>query len=141
MFRNRRNTTKVMSVPDRALRQADRFGLAASLACAVHCAVWPVLLAALPAMGLGAGGWIDLDQGFVVFATLLGASTLAVGYRRHRRFRAWLMLVPGLVLVWTGTFTALHDHGALHAMLMVAGGLLLAAAHTTNLRLGHAAAH
>jgi membrane-bound ClpP family serine protease len=121
-----------------ALKQADRIGFAASFLCALHCALVPLLLALLPALGLKVGGWIDIDQAFVVFATLLGATTLTLGWRRHRAFRAWALLVPGLVLVWAGAFTPLHDHGLTHAVVMTVGGLLLAAAHLLNLRLTHA---
>ncbi|WP_189452142.1 MerC domain-containing protein [Cognatilysobacter bugurensis] len=129
-----------MSEPNTALRKADRVGLAASLLCAVHCALLPLAIALLPTLGLGAGGWVDLDQAFVVFATLLGGTTLALGYRRHRAYRAWALLVPGLILVWIGSFTSLHDsHGVVHATVMTAGGLALAGAHLLNLRLSHRA--
>lgn len=127
-----------LSRPPTALRAADRVGFAASFLCAIHCALLPLALALLPALGLKAGGWIDIDQAFVVFATLLGVATLALGYRRHRAFRAWALLLPGLLLVWAGAFTVLHTHSLFHAAVMTAGGLLLAAAHVVNLRLTHA---
>lgn len=129
-----------MPITKSSLRKADRFGLAASFLCAVHCALLPLAVALLPALGLNVGGWIDFDQAFVVFATVLGVTTMTVGYRRHRAFRAWALLVPGLALVWAGAFTLLHDHGLAHAVIMVAGGLLLAGAHLLNLRLSHAPA-
>jgi len=129
-----------MNVRTPALHTADRVGFAGSFLCAVHCAVLPLVLALLPAFGLELGGWIDIDQAFVVFATLLGATTLTLGYRRHRVFRAWLWLLPGLGLVWLGAFTRLHNHSLTHALVMTSGGLLLAAAHLINLRLSHAAA-
>ena len=34
-------------------RLADRFGATASFLCAVHCALLPLVIAALPAIGLG----------------------------------------------------------------------------------------
>ena len=52
---------------------------------------------------------------------------------------AWMLLIPGLVLVWVGAFSPLHTHSITHAVVMTAGGLLLAAAHMINLRLTHAA--
>lgn len=128
-----------MSEPDTALRTADRVGFAASMLCAVHCALLPLALALLPALGLRLGGWTDIDQAFVVFATVLGLTTMTLGYRRHRVFRAWALLLPGLALIWVGSFTPLHDHGLGHAVVMTLGGLLLAAAHGLNLRLGHLA--
>ena len=129
-----------MPITDTSLRKADRFGFAASFLCALHCALLPLAAALLPALGLNVGGWIDFDQAFVVFATVLGVTTLTVGYRRHRAFRAWALLVPGLAMVWAGAFTWLHDHGLAHAVIMVTGGLLLAGAHLVNLRLSHARA-
>ncbi|NLA67215.1 MAG: MerC domain-containing protein [Gammaproteobacteria bacterium] len=121
------------------LHRADRVGVAASFLCAVHCALLPLALAVMPALGLSAAGRIDVDQAFTVFATVLGATTLAIGFRRHRAFRAWALLVPGLALVWLGAFTTLHDHGLKHAAMMTAGGLMIAGAHFLNLRLTHAA--
>ena len=120
------------------LHKADRVGFAASFLCAIHCALWPWLLALAPAFGLELGGWIDLDQAFVVFATFLGIFTLTLGWRRHRAFHAWLLLVPGLTLVWVGAFSVLHNHSVTHAVVMTCGGLLLALAHLVNLRLTHA---
>ena len=122
------------------LKQADRLGFAASFLCALHCALLPLALAVLPTLGLSIGGQVDLDQAFTVFATLLGVTTLAIGFRRHRAFRAWALLVPGLVLVWLGAFTVLHTHGLAHAAIMTVGGLMIAGAHLLNLRLSHAAA-
>jgi hypothetical protein len=117
----------------------DRVGAVGSLLCALHCALLPLLLAALPTLGLGALGGVDIDQAFTVFATLLGVTMLGFGFRKHRAFRAWMVLVPGLVLVWLGSFTSLHTHSTAHVLLMVAGGLAIAAAHLVNLRLTHAA--
>jgi hypothetical protein len=129
-----------MSEPPTALRTADRVGFAASFLCAVHCALAPVLLALVPAFGLRLGGFADIDQAFVVFATVLGVATMTVGYRRHRAFRGWMLLLPGLALIWAGSFTELHDHGWAHVTVMTLGGIALAAAHGVNLRLTHRAA-
>jgi len=49
-------------------------------------------------------------------------------------------LLPGLALLWGGMFIHLHD-SPVHAVLMTAGGLLLASAHVINLRLTHAHTH
>lgn len=122
------------------LNRADRVGFAAAFLCALHCALLPLALAVLPTFGLSVGGWVDIDQAVTVFATLLGATTLAIGFRRHRAFRAWAMLLPGLALVWLGAFSPLHDHGMVHAAVMTLGGLMIAGAHLLNLRLTHAAA-
>ena len=121
-----------------ALRKADRVGFAASFLCAIHCALWPLLFALAPAFGLELAGWVDLDQAFVVFATMLGMSTLTLGWRRHRAFHAWFLLVPGLALVWIGAFSVLLKKKLVHALIMTKGGSLLGLSHLVNLRLTHA---
>lgn len=137
MLRKSPHPPKDMPAHNPTLQRADRVGFAASFLCAIHCALLPVALAVLPAFGLNIGGWVDIDQAFVVFATLLGATTLTLGWRRHRAFHAWVLLIPGLALVWAGSFTHLHDHTITHAVVMTIGGLLLAGAHLLNLRLTH----
>lgn len=139
MLQDRSHPPDVMAASSTALRKADRVGFAASFLCALHCALLPLAVAVVPALGLGVGGLVDLDQAFVVFATLLGATTLTFGWRRHRAFHAWALLVPGLALVWAGAFSHLHDHTLTHAVVMTAGSVLLAAAHLVNLRLTHVA--
>ena len=134
-----------MSQPSSRLQQADRVGFASSMLCAIHCAAMPLLLAILPTFGLGIGGWVDIDQAVVVFATLLAGVTLTIGWRRHRGYRAWGLLMPALGLLWFSTFGPFHSHTGgveawLHAGMMVVGGLLLAAAHLTNMRLTHLSA-
>ena len=126
------------------LQRADRVGFAASMLCALHCAAVPLVVALLPTLGLGAGGWVDIDQGVVVFATLLAAVTLTLGWRRHRAYHAWWLLLPALAMLWFATFGPFHDHGDptqlwIHMGTMVTGGLLLATAHLVNMRLTHRA--
>jgi hypothetical protein len=118
---------------------ADRVGLGAAWLCAIHCALWPLALALLPALGIW--GWAGLEQGFVVFATLLGVSSLTLGFRRHRTFRAFWFLLPGLVLLVAGAATHLHENVMLHAITMTAGGVLVGIAHLVNLRLIHGHVH
>ena len=124
-----------LSAPDRLQHTGDRIGLWASIACAVHCAAMPVALLLAPALGLSVFGGFDLDQVFVLFATVLGVAMLALGYRRHRKASVWWVLLAGLALVWSNAFTPLHAHGPLHALMMVTGGLLVAWAHWRNTRL------
>src|ERR1700755_1189889 len=83
---------------------ADRLGAMASFLCAVHCALLPFVLAALPAFGLGFLADHGFEHGFIFCATLLALVTLVHGYRRHRARRALALLIPGLVLLWIGGF-------------------------------------
>lgn len=63
----------------------DRAGMSASLACAVHCALLPVALAALPALGLA---WLDspwVDWSMVILALGIALRAHRGGYRLHHR--------------------------------------------------------
>lgn len=131
----------LMSIPLRR-RLLDRFGAYGSLACAVHCALLPVVIALLPSLGLASVLGETFERGFVVFATLLGLFSVVWGYRRHRAVRALWLLIPGLALLWTGAlYPPLHDSLLLHAVAMTIGGTLVALAHLANLRLNHRHVH
>ncbi len=132
--------TQCHSIPrnvgaERLLSTGDRLGFWASLGCAVHCALLPVVLVLAPTLGLGVVGWLDVDQAFVLLATVLGVTMLALGYRRHRAWSVWLLLLAGLALVWGNAFSPLHGHGLWHGVMMAGGGLLIAWAHLLNTRL------
>lgn len=120
----------------------DRLGATGSLVCAVHCAVLPLLIALLPALGLSAWLGDGFERGFLVFATALGASSLVAGYRRHRMLGALSLLLPGLLLLWVAVFYGpLHHHAVPHAVAMTTGGTLVGLAHLLNLRLNHRHVH
>lgn len=120
----------------------DKFGSAASVICALHCALLPVLIAILPALGIGFLAWNGFEWAFVCFASLLGLVSLWMGYQRHRIYRALLFLVPGLILVWAGVLVpSIHFSVIAHAVVMSVGGTLIAIAHLVNLRLNHGHVH
>ena len=121
-------------------RLVDRFGAGASFLCAVHCALLPLVIAALPALGLGFLADHRFEQGFIAFASTMALTALIVGFRRHQQFRAFLFLVPGILLLCAGMVVEV-DSMLLHAMLVASGGSLIALAHLTNLRLSHRHVH
>ena len=120
----------------------DRLGATGSLLCAVHCAVLPLLIALLPALGVSAWLGDGFERAFVAFATLLGAFSLVWGWRRHRAVRALGLLALGLAALWAGVLYApLHAALVPHAVAMTFGGTLVGVAHVVNLRLNHGHVH
>ena len=116
----------------------DRFGATGSLVCAIHCALLPLAIATLPALGIAEWLGDGFEQGFVVFATLLGLFSVVWGYRRHGAVRALGLLLPGLAILWTAIlYDPLHHALIPHALAMTCGGTLVGLAHLANLRLGH----
>ena len=131
------------SAPRRGLhRWVDSFGSLSAFVCALHCALLPFVLALLPALGLGVLATAGFEYGYVAFATVLALSSLWLGYRRHRVYRALAFLVPGLLAVWGGILVPeLHENAIVHAITMTFGGTLIAVAHLINLRLTHGHVH
>lgn len=119
----------------------DRFGATASLLCALHCALLPLLLALLPAMGLGFLADHRFERAFVVFSVSLALLSLGFGFRRHRRLAAFLFMAPGVVLLAIGSVIDPEHTGSMHAILVSLGGFLIVAAHVSNLRLAHGHDH
>ncbi|MGV8940900.1 MAG: MerC domain-containing protein [Lysobacter sp.] len=126
----------------RTHRLLDRLGAYGSLLCAIHCALLPVVIALLPALGLMSMGSDRFEQAFVAFATLLGVFSLAQGYRRHGVVRALWLLIPGLSVLWLAVlYPPLHQSLVPHAIVMTLGGTLVGLAHVANLRLNHGHVH
>ncbi|MBN8726154.1 MAG: MerC domain-containing protein [Xanthomonadales bacterium] len=127
---------KLSAPPSRLARYTDRFGATAAFLCAVHCAALPLLIGLLPALGLGFLADHGFERGFVAFASVLAASSLILGFRRHHDLRAFALLAPGVVLLVAGVAT--EPAGTIvHAVLVTGGGLLVALAHLANQRLSH----
>jgi len=119
----------------------DRVGATGSMICAVHCAALPVVLVLAPAFGAWFGS-PTFEVGFIAFASVLGLTSLILGYRQHRVHRALQFLLPGIALLWSAVLIdALHAGPIVHAVAMATGGSLLATAHVVNLRLSHAHSH
>ncbi|MEO8001573.1 MAG: MerC domain-containing protein [Arenimonas sp.] len=123
-------------------RVADSVGSVGAMLCAVHCALLPLVIAALPALGISVLASTSLEWGFVMFATILAVTSLWQGYLKHRVYRALAFLVPGLLAVWSGVLIPdLHHSVVPHAIVMTMGGTLIAVAHIINLRLTHGHVH
>ena len=123
-------------------RVADSVGSLGAMLCAAHCALLPIVIAALPALGISVFASTSVEWGFVTFATILALTSLWQGYRKHRVYRALAFLVPGLLAVWAGVLIPnLHHSVVPHAVVMSVGGTLIAVAHIINLRLTHGHVH
>lgn len=127
-----------MSVPSQALPgwlgqwqpRLDAVGALASGLCAAHCVLVPLAIALMPYAGWQALESTAFDIGFVVFATLFGAIVLGAGTCRHLlRWTAPMYVVAVAMLV--GGLMLGHQRW-LHAVLLAAGGALMALTHLVN---------
>ena len=120
------------------LARADRLnaaGGAASLLCAVHCALMPLLVTLLPLVGLGFLATEPVEWALVTVSCLLGVSSLRLGFREHGKRRALAVLALGLALLVLGRVSEAREWGSWGVPALVAGGCVVMLSHVINGRL------
>lgn len=98
------------NIESEACSTLDMVGAVASVLCAIHCLAMPILLATLPALGLGFLLSQDLERGFVIFAVAFAIINTCWGFRIHRKFLVIGLAVFGGAILLYATFTHNHDH-------------------------------
>lgn len=82
-------------------------------------------------MGFLANEGVEITM--IAVSLIIGIWSLSTAYRKqHRRIIPILVLIAGFACIAFGHFS---DIGALEAILIPIGGLIIAAAHYINLRL------
>ena len=99
----------------------DALGIVASIACAIHCAVLPLILSTLPLFGINIINNIWFEYGMIVLAFAIGLYSLKHGFTKHHHkilpivlfslgilflllkqfFHEWMIyfLIPGVILI------------------------------------------
>lgn len=111
----------------------DVMGIATSVACAIHCALLPVLLSSLPLFGINIIHNRFFEWGMIALAFLVGSYSLFHGFIKHHR-----SFVP--VLLFSGGFVLLLLKQAYHQYenwLLIPAVILIITAHYYNYRLCH----
>ena len=109
----------------------DAFGIAASVACAIHCAVLPLILSSLPLFGIN----IIENQGFelimIALAFIVGVYSLYHGRKKHHHsYYPMLLFAAGISLLFIKSI--LHSHSL---MLLLPAVSLVVIAHYLNYKL------
>jgi hypothetical protein len=107
----------------------DLVGACVSLACAVHCLTVPFLVTVLPLAGVGVllGGSLEIL--FIVASVVLATCSLCWGFRRHRRWRVFVVLGAALTMIAVGRFLASQPY---ELVFVFTGAMVLAAGHLLN---------
>jgi len=109
----------------------DAFGIAASVACAIHCAVLPLILSSLPLFGIN----IIENQGFeflmIALAFVVGVYSLYHGRKKHHHsYYPMVIFAAGIGLLFIKSL--LHSHSL---MLLLPAVSLVVIAHYLNYKL------
>jgi MerC mercury resistance protein len=110
----------------------DSLGASVSLACAIQCTLFPLLIGVLPLMGLGFLTGDGVETILVVTSITLAVGSFSWGFRHHKNLYVFLFLIGGLLLIFTGRIWV-GENSAIP--FVVPGTLVLAAGHLLNRRL------
>lgn len=109
----------------------DMMGIATSVACAIHCALLPVLVSSMPLLGIDLVGNSLFEWGMIVLAFGVGAYSLFHGYRTHHH-----SLTPVFIFSLGFLFLLLKQFfHSRHLLLLFPAVTLMIAAHYINFNL------
>jgi len=110
----------------------DKIGITATSLCALHCIMLPVLLPALPLLGISFLADHVWEHVFLIITAILGGFALLSGFKRyHRRLYPFYLLVIGVAIYWQK-----HDFSPeVQPFIIMIGATLIVAAHLINLKL------
>lgn len=106
----------------------DALGITASLACAIHCALLPLLLTSLPLFGVNIIHNIFFEAGMIGLALCIGTYSLFHGYKKHHH--NWLPLIifySGIIFLVLKQFFAEYE-----SWMLIPAVILIISAHFMN---------
>lgn len=112
----------------------DRYGMALSIGCALHCALLPVGMTAITASSLS---WLvgpPFEWAILAGTFTLGSWRLVKSFVKHRNPTSLYLFLVGLMFFGAAKM-AWFNFPYNEAWFMTAGGLMVAVAHFRNLRL------
>jgi hypothetical protein len=111
----------------------DAVGAVASIACAIHCAVFPLLIGAMPFLNFFDN--IFFEWGMISVAAVVGTYALIHGLsKHHKQWRFVAFFAVGIAILITKQFFAKPTE----IYFLIAGVPLILWAHYGNYKLCHA---
>lgn len=115
----------------------DILGITASVACAIHCALLPLVLTSLPVFGVEIIDNAGFEIGMIIIAAVIGAYSLLHGYKKHHR-----QLTPLLIFAFGILFLcAKQVWHAQQLWLLPPAVILIVTAHYFNYKSCKKSAH
>jgi len=117
------------------IRNLDRFAIALSGVCLVHCLLLPFAIALMPLLAIGIGSDEHLHELMLWVVLPVSLVGLSLGWHRHRRSDVLALgLAAMVVLAFAGTWGHANLSQLAEVALTVPGSLALAVAHLLNFR-------
>src|SRR4028118_703088 len=115
----------------------DALGITTSLACAIHCAVLPLMLTSLPVFGIDIIDNLSFEYFMILIAALVGCYALYHGFKKHHH--SWLPLITfGAGILLLVAKQAWHEW---QLWLLFPAVVLIVLSHFLNYRLCKKANH
>ena len=119
----------------------DKAGMVASITCAVHCMIMPLIITLLPIFGLSLFATEEFEWFLLMISAILGMVSLCFGFKKHKSYRAFSFLGIGLTLIVIGRL--MHEHVNhlkvfvfdLYLVFLVVGAVSVALSHWLNNKL------
>lgn len=105
----------------------DKLGASLSFACALHCALQPALLIALPFLGLGFLMNEQVETVFLGFSVLLASWSILTGIRHHGQTQVLPVLILATLAIFFSRFIEAYE-----PLLAITGALGIVTAHLYN---------
>lgn len=108
----------------------DALGIAASIACAIHCALLPIFLSSLTILGLDIINNLAFEAAMIALAALIGYRSLRHGFRSHHHSRT-PVIIFGIGIVLLILKQVWHER---QLLFLIPAIVAIVTAHLINLR-------
>ncbi|RFS22384.1 MerC domain-containing protein [Chitinophaga silvatica] len=110
---------------------ADFLGISASIICAIHCAIWPLVLMLLPIGSLWSEN-VYVEYCLLGFSFLIGIWSLGRGYlMHHKRFLSVFIFIISFSILLLAHF---YIENSLELLLIFLAAIGIIIAHLLNYR-------
>jgi len=111
----------------------DGMGIGTSIACAIHCALLPIMLSSLPILGINIIHNLFFEWGMIALAFTVGSYSLFHGYiKHHHSFIPVIIFSVGFIFLVLKQFFPTYEY-----MFLTIAVVLIISAHYYNYRLCH----
>jgi hypothetical protein len=108
----------------------DALGIVTSVACAIHCAVLPLLISSLPLFGINIIDNVYFEYFMIIIAFVIGIYSLYHGFKKHHHSYFPLSIFSiGFVLLFAKQYW--HNQ---QVWLLIPAVILIITAHFINFR-------
>lgn len=111
----------------------DGLGIATSLACAIHCAILPLVLTSLPLFGVNIIHNMIFEWTMIAIAFGVGVYSLFHGYNKHHR-STMPLIIFAIGFLFLTTKQVFHEY---EFYFLIPAVVLIISAHYINYRMCH----